>query len=241
MKVEPASSDHTMVKELKEALKDRDNDILELKVALKAAKEASYKLNGVLGQNRVQYEKEKSLIFKEHRAEVKSLKKELGNEVKEKIRLEKELEEILIANENKVNKRSKKKKKKSFEEPVETELALTNSEIFCSICAQPIPNFQPEYFCGERYNPVCKTCKTQDSSWSQDDPFSSFPSEYQPASLVSHWIPPQPTLPQSPSLIPSFVSHCVKLPDPGDRFLSMEEVVELMRNLFKEMRDNLKF
>ena len=75
---------------------------------------------------------------------MKSLKKELGNEVKEKIRLEKELEEILIANENKVNKRSKKKKKKSFEEPVETELALTNSEIFCSICAQPIPNFQPE-------------------------------------------------------------------------------------------------
>ena len=79
MKVEPASSDHTMVKELKEALKDRDNDILELKVALKAAKEASYKLNGVLGKNRVQYEKEKSLIFKEHCAEVKSLKKELGN------------------------------------------------------------------------------------------------------------------------------------------------------------------
>ena len=57
MKVEPASSDHTMVKELKEALKDCDNDILELKVALKAAKEASYKLNGVLGQNCVQYEK----------------------------------------------------------------------------------------------------------------------------------------------------------------------------------------
>ena len=146
MKVEPASSDHTMVKELKEALKDRDNDILELKVALKAAKEASYKLNGVLGQNRVQYEKEKSLIFKEHRAEVKSLKKELGNEVKEKIRLEKELEEILIANENKVNKRSKKKKKKVLRSLLRQNSPLQIQKSFAVFVLNQFLIFNPSIF-----------------------------------------------------------------------------------------------
>ena len=83
--------------------------------------------------------------------------------------------------------------------------------------------------------------QTQDSSWFQDDPFSSFPSASQPASLVFHWIPPhQPHIPQNPSSITSLVSHCVKFPDPGDRFLSMEEVIELMKNLFEKMSDNLK-
>ena len=249
IKVEADSSDHIKVKELeteismlKEALRNRDDDILELQITSKAAKEASNKLNGVLSKNRVQYEKEKSLILKEHRAEVKALKKDLGDEIKEKIRLEKKLEEAVCGNENiKVNKKYKKKKKR-FEKPAESELAnLTNSEILCSICATPILNFQPEYFCGEICNLACQTCKTQDSSWFQDDPFSSFPSASQPASLVSHWIPPpQPHIPQNPSLITSLVSHCVKFPDPGDRFLSMEEVIELMKNLFEEMSDKLK-
>ena len=97
-----------------------------------------------------------------------------------------------------------------------------------------------EYFCGEKFNPACQACKANDSSWCPDDPFSSFPSTSQPASLVSHWLlPPQQSLAQNPSSISSLVSHCVKLPNPGDSFIAMEEVLELMRNMFDEMRSNL--
>ena len=52
-------------------------------------------------------------------------------------------------------------------------------------------------------------------------------------SMVSNWITVNYIPKQAPSSITSMVSHCAKLPSPGDRFLSMEEVLEEMRVIFK--------
>merc|ERR1712179_739489 len=251
IKVEANSSEQNKIKELEDVLslardilKDRGDKILELQVALKAAKEASCKTNNILVQNRAKFEKEKTVLLKEHRAEVKAWKKDLGEERKEKIKLEKELKKVLCA--NKSGKMDEKKQtNKTGNQKVESKvstLQVTNSKIVCSICAHPIDKFQPEYFCGEMFNPSCQTCKSNDSSWLPDDPFSSFPSDSQPASLVSHWLLPlQQSVPQNPSSIATLLTHCVKLPNPGDSFLSMEEILELMRNLFEEMRGSFKF
>ena len=71
--------------------------------------------------------------------------------------------------------------------PISTSIEFKN-QVFCSICSCAIDDYIPEYFCGEKFNPACKTCKASDSLWPSDDPFSSFPSNSQPVSMVSHWL-----------------------------------------------------
>ena len=101
-----------------------------------------------------------------------------------------------------------------------------DDEILCSICASPISNYILDYFCGEQFNPACYCCKEKNSF---DDPFSSFAST-PPPSLVSHWlIPPYKTLPQNPSSMSSFLAHCVRFPNPGDIFISIEDALQMMR------------
>ena len=247
VKAETASGEHIRELEdelcvLRKALKCRENEILELQIANKNAKEASNKLNEVLAQNRVKFQKEKNLLVKEHRAEVKAIKKDLGNERREKVKLEMKLTNLF--DEKEIDQaHQKKKKKKTVKNSTEAELSqhtINNSRTFCSLCSDPVNDYQPEYFCGEKYNPACQTCKSNDSSWFPNDPFSSFPSDCQPVSLVSHKLLPQESLPQNPSSIHSLVSHCVKLPNPGDSLITMEELLELMRDLFEDMRNNLK-
>ena len=104
----------------------------------------------------------------------------------------------------------------------------------CSICAIEISNFIPEYFCGEKYNPTCENCKADDSSWNPDDPFSSFPSPTQPSSMVTHWICTDVmNTPLRPGSISSMINHYALLPPPGSYFISKEEVLEIMREIFK--------
>ena len=83
----------------------------------------------------------------------------------------------------------------------------------------------------KKFNPPCGSCKANNSSWDPNDPFLSFPSLSQPISLVSHWILPyQQKELQNPRSIISLLSHCVKYPNPGDTFISIEEALELMRS-----------
>ena len=100
--------------------------------------------------------------MKEHRAEVKAWKKDLGDAKSKIVRLEKE---ATVKKENKHDLKAKLKKKYAkvidkIEDP---------SSTMCSICALKISNFIPEYFCGEKYNPTCESCKANDTSWNPDD------------------------------------------------------------------------
>ena len=69
----------------------------------------------------------------------------------------------------------------------------------------------PEYFLGDKINDACKSCKSNDSSWTPDDPFSSFAESSMPSSLASHWLPAKSILVQIPGSISSLVAHYVQL------------------------------
>ena len=110
-------------------------------------------------------------------------------------------------------------------------------EILCSLCALPIPSYTPDYFCGEQMNPAFHSFKRIDDV---NDPFSSFPST-PPPSLVSHWLqPPHNNPPQNPSSIVTLTAHCVRLPNPGDKFISIEEALHIMREEMELRRAEMR-
>ena len=217
---------------LKDALKARDDEIHNLQLANKAAKEASVKLSKALGEIKVKFEKEKATFEKRHRSEIKSWRKDLGNANSKIVGLEKKLEHYRSATPISPTKSSKMKSKKvnvKINETVETK-----NNTLCSICGLSIPLYVPEYFLGEKYNPTCTSCKASDSSWDPDDSFASFSSSCQPSSLVSHWIPLVVKTPQRPGSLSSMITHCALLPPPGSSFISMEEVLEMMKEFFRK-------
>ena len=105
-------------------------------------------------------------------------------------------------------------------------------------------NYLPEYFCGDKFNPACESCKANDSSWDPDDPFSAFPSPSQPTSLVSHWLlTPRQQPPQNPSSIMSLVTHCIYNDDSDkdketkkEGLMSKEDIAELMAELRAQLK-----
>ena len=117
----------------------------------------------------------------------------------------------------------------------------------CSICAMPIKDFIQEYFWGEKINPACSKCKDYSLS---ECPFSSFPnSDWDhtpdiPPSLVSHWLQPSPHVTGNIGTISSLRAHYCQLPNPGDTFVSKEEVLQefraMLEDLRKEFQENLK-
>ena len=153
-------------------------------------------------------EKENAATKKVHKAEIKSWRKELGEVRKDNIKLEEKLEQQKNDNENKkITKKDSKEVKSQNITPV---LNPHETETFCSLCAIVIPDYIPEYFCGDRYNPACQPCKACDKLWDPNDPFSAFPSPSPPVLLVSHWLlPPKEQPSQNPSSIISLCSHCL--------------------------------
>ena len=105
------------------------------------------------------------------------------------------------------------------------------------ICALKLENYVPDYFCGEQINPACEACKFGTEGPS-NDPFSAFPTDGVPFSLLSHWIPS--TISYCPSgdisSILSMPSHYVKLPDPGEVFTSLEHLLQEYREMMRAQR-----
>ena len=220
--------------QLEDIIENQADEIKTLEAANKIKKEISDKLNKNMNDLKVKYNKEKIETSKKHKAEVKNWRKKLGEETKTKIKLREQLQEY-----NKIDTTRKKKLKKNlkYASPLINE-NNNQSSIFCSICSLDIPNYIPEYFCGEKYNPTCETCKDENYS---DDVFSSFSTPYQPLSLASHWLLPLKCLPpQDPHSIPSLISHCVKLPDPDGENLSDQADREDFKEWFKEFREQLR-
>ena len=179
----------------------------------------------------MKFNKERKDIFREHKSEVKFWRKELGDERTMKIQLElkikafENVKEITPVVARPFPPRKTKRVNKS---------ARSLSEnVQCSICSATIDGYIPIYFLGEKFNPACESCKANDSSWNSDDPFSSFAVSSQPVSMVSHWLPLESYKHQNPSSISSLVTHCVKLPNPGDQFITIEEAMEVMKESFQ--------
>jgi len=112
--------------------------------------EISNSLNKQLGEVKIRTEKENAFVKKKHKEEVKSWKKQLGEERKKNVKLEENLNK-------KVNKDQEKKlEHKHSLQPLTS--PSSQPETLCSICAIPIHNFKPKYFLGETFNPACDNC-----------------------------------------------------------------------------------
>ena len=148
---------------LKYTIEGQDVEIKELETANKTKKEISDKLNKNLNDLKVKYNKEKIELSKKHKAEVKHWRKELGEETKRKIKL---LEQLKDEENNEIVKATtaKNKSKKKALKSASTLLNRNSnpSTTVCSICSLDIPEYVPEYFCGEKYNPTCESCKDKD-------------------------------------------------------------------------------
>ena len=218
----------------KNKVKDQETEIKDLEHSNNIRKEVSDELNKKLSELKAKYDKERRDVTNQNKAEVRYWRKELGKETKLKLKLREMLENRGMDEKCEIDKKTKKKlpKKETLSPPLRPE-----NEILCSICASPIPSYTPDYFCGEKFNPACHRCKDKNSS---EDPFASFAST-PPPSLVSHWLlPPHETLPQNPGSISFMVAHCVRFPNPGDSFISIEEALQMMRTEMELQRAEMK-
>ena len=167
------------------------------------------------------------------------MRKELGEERKIAFKLEKKLTAMETDKKSKPVTSKKKLPKKNTSKSMAS--CEKSEKTCCSICNFEIPHYIPEYFMGEKYNPACHSCKSNDSSWDPGDPFSSFPSPSQPVYIASHWIlPPTENPSQNPSSITSLIPHCVKFPNPGNSFISIEEALVLLKKMFEERLSSLR-
>ena len=235
---------------LRVKIKEKDDEIDDLQNNIKVKVKLSEKLNKELNETKTKAGREKAAIAKIHKAEIKSLKKDIGEERKQTKKLEKKLENEL--NDKHAAAEMSKPYLQSTEHP-SSSLSPVLNQISCSICAQEIINYKPKYFLGEVFNPACSDC---DDSFEGDDsgpdgdgcthtpqcvlrqPIAPPTISSVPASMVAHWIPEtnmNNPVSKNPSSITSLITHCVKLPNPGDSFLSMEEILQEIREMFKNM------
>ena len=78
----------------KETCRLQTKEINELKSSLKVKNDTSNQLNKKLNELKIRMEKELSATKKSHKAEIKSWRKELGEERKKKIKLEENIEQL---------------------------------------------------------------------------------------------------------------------------------------------------
>ena len=140
-----------------------NDGIHALEVSNKKQKEIADKLHKNINETKVKSMKEKDQVEKEHRAEVKSWRKDLGEEVKEKVKLEKTLKKLL-------DKVGDEPPTELIDTPADSitthnphtasppDSSSLSSSTFCSICAIPILNYVPKYFLSEKFNPACEKC-----------------------------------------------------------------------------------
>ena len=146
---------------LQTKIDERDDTITELKKMNKNSREAADRINKELNEIKIKYSKEKAVLIKEHRAEIKVWRKDLGEVTKENIKLKEKLD-------NKLNDLSVTASEVSLptHENPRNQQQQPESKVICNICANPILNYKPKYFLGEVFNPACSEC---DDSFEGDD------------------------------------------------------------------------
>ena len=238
--VEECSMAYSSIKLLKSDLNERDTIIRDLEASNKVAVETANRLNRKLNENRRLYEEEKQLLLKMHKNEVKAWKKDLGRANSNHLRLEKKVAHLQTTESSKpspMHTLNESTVDLTQERVVEENAVEVAQEEMCSICGKSISSYVPDYFMGETINPACSQCKGYDT---EEDPFASFPDPGMPVSLVSHWSPPYILHKHSLSSIMSLRSHYVMLPNPGDTFLSTQEVLREWKLLWEEDRKSFR-
>ena len=143
-------------------LSENVEQMSDLDSSNKRLEAANITLNRELVDARTKSSSTKSDHIKALKIEIKQWRKELGDERKQKIKLETALSGL----EAKINESKELKNAAVVEEnPVSavTETSLSNEtveeSVECSICAEVINDFVPTYFSGVEINPACDECK----------------------------------------------------------------------------------
>ena len=169
---------------------------------------------------KIAFENEKNQKIEDYEKEVYVWKKELGDASKRHDKLQK-----------KFNVLQTEIYSQAFVDcPCNNENSCMSDDLgTCAICAMEMTGYVPEYYHGSIVEPVCETCNLEANLSSDQvfDPFSSFPADGPPVSLVSHWIPPNTDVCKiSPSSC--FKAHYVLLEKPS--CVVMEEAMTVMTN-----------
>ena len=218
-------------------VKERDSAIDELDRQVKFAREAAAAVNKMHNDYRVKMEKERFEVYHQHKKEVKMWRRDLGDANRRHINLEKKLK-LLRSNDE--------QEPLSFPNILpEPDTTIQNvSETYCSLCAIKIDDYLPDYFYGEKMNPACSSCKEDaDTDGLAPDPFKSFPLPGMPISLVTHWIPSSTKSGleyRCLSSLHTMRSHYVKLPNPGEKFTAVEDLLQEFRLMLKKQREEMQ-
>ena len=105
---------------------------------------------------------------------MKSWGKDLGDEVKKNVKLEKTLKKYLEAVKDETLPVLNGSSAVSITPSINPLTASnpdnssSSSSILCSICAIPIVNYVPKYFLGEKFNPACDKCDVDADELNED-------------------------------------------------------------------------
>ena len=100
------------------------------------------------------FKKQTAELRKSFKAEIKDGRRELGEERRQKMKVENKLNEIL----------SKPRLGNSSKEIDSEKVTHSNAppDVECVICAEPIANYTPKFILGEEINPACNACNCSD-------------------------------------------------------------------------------
>ena len=176
-------------KNLKCEIEQQNVDIQDLQISNKIQKQISQKLSKNINETEKKSKKEKTMIYKQHRAEIKSWRLELGDETKEKIKLEEKLKKLSETDASASSsfdppRNLNSSSPNSIISASESQLTFSSSskETPCTIYFNTITDYKPKYFLGEEINPACE--KYKDYSYICDDEITTI--EEEQASSIFH-------------------------------------------------------
>ena len=158
-----SNADSITTAKAEEDLEKLKYEAVDMKKNNEHLKQKLTRLNSELSETRVKTQNEIVKLRKAFKAEVKQWKKDLGEERKLKIRLEKKLE-------NSAQKPRLTSTSSQTVAVLESSFQTTDApkiqdeEITCTICAQPVSPYLPKFFHGIEVNPACKDCQYSSDS-----------------------------------------------------------------------------
>ena len=226
---------------LKKINNERDLVIKDLEKEILICKEATASINNAYNNNRIKFESEKIELFKQHKKEVKLWRRELGDMTRKHLNLERKFNSLKSEDANSFMNFVKEDLDIKEDVTIAEPSYVLTSETMCTICSNIIDRYVPNYFLGEKVNPACAKCRGDDDLL---DPFSSFAIDGIPTSLVSHWNPKlffnENCEYGALSSIMTLRSHYIKLPNPGERFTDMEDIMQEFRVLLNRRSQAFK-
>ena len=156
-------------------VKETESELDSANMLNKRLEKSVNKCNLKLAETSNRLLKEKSESEKYLKKDIKEWKKELGNERRHKINLKNGLDQegpIKVKNPSTlVTPVSKHSILNPSSPPSKALVAISsiNSEIECTICAKPIPNYKAKLFSESELNPACKICRDTAGDISTED------------------------------------------------------------------------